>query len=167
MAPGGGTGSGPPPAGRREGGPVSVSSAAGARCAVSASQAIRSNDTREAERDCPAGACVARSGNRGILDPASTCIHGVRGRRKGGLWSRPFGTVGAARLSEVGMRVGGVVLLIWLIIGAIAAGQRGYYGSSSTTCAHAGTIVATVAAGPLNYVGVNPKVSCHLPSPSS
>jgi hypothetical protein len=65
------------------------------------------------------------------------------------------------------MRTGGVILLIWLIIGAIAAGQRGYYGSSSVSCAHAGTIVATVAAGPLNYVGVNPKVSCHVPSPSS
>jgi hypothetical protein len=65
------------------------------------------------------------------------------------------------------MRVGGIVLLIWLVIGAIAAGQRGYYGSSPTNCAHAGTIIATVAAGPLNYVGVNPKVSCHLPSPSS
>ena len=65
------------------------------------------------------------------------------------------------------MRVGWVVLVIWLIIGVIAAGQRGYYGSSSASCAHTGTIVATVAAGPLNYVGVNPKVSCHLPSPSS
>jgi hypothetical protein len=65
------------------------------------------------------------------------------------------------------MRVGGLVLLIWLVIGAIAAGQRGYYGSSADNCAHTGTIVATVAAGPLNYVGVNPKVSCHLPSPSS
>ena len=58
-------------------------------------------------------------------------------------------------------------MLIWLVIGAIAAGQRGYFGSSSVTCAHGGTIVATIAAGPLNYVGVNPKVSCHLPSPSS
>jgi hypothetical protein len=65
------------------------------------------------------------------------------------------------------MRVGGLVLLIWLIIGAIAAGQRGYYGSSTVSCAGTGTIVATIAAGPLNYVGVNPKVSCHLPSPSS
>jgi len=27
------------------------------------------------------------------------------------------------------MRVGGLVLLIWLVIGAIAAGQRGYYSS--------------------------------------
>ena len=44
------------------------------------------------------------------------------------------------------MRLGGVILLIWLIIGAIAAGQRGYYGSSSATCAHAGTIVVTVLA---------------------
>jgi hypothetical protein len=65
------------------------------------------------------------------------------------------------------MRVGGLVVLIWLIIGVIAAGQRGYYGSSAESCAGAGTIIATIAAGPLNYVGVNPKISCHLPSPSS
>jgi hypothetical protein len=65
------------------------------------------------------------------------------------------------------MRLGGLVILIWLIIGAIAAGQRGYYDSSSTTCAHTGTILVTVLAGPLNYVGVNPKLSCHLPTPSS
>lgn len=65
------------------------------------------------------------------------------------------------------MRVGGLVLLIWLVIGAVAAGQRGYYGSSGDNCAHTGTIVATVAVGPLNYLGVNPKVSCHVPSPSS
>lgn len=65
------------------------------------------------------------------------------------------------------MRVGGLVLLIWLVIGAIAAGQRGYYSSGSDNCAHAGTIVVTVAAGPLNYIGVNPKVSCHMPTPSS
>jgi hypothetical protein len=65
------------------------------------------------------------------------------------------------------MRLGGVILVIWLIIGAIAAGQRGYYDSSSATCAHAGTVVVTVLAGPLNYVGLNPKISCHLPSPSS
>lgn len=65
------------------------------------------------------------------------------------------------------MRVGGLILLIWLVIGAIAAGQRGYYDSGSANCAHAGTIAATVLAGPLNYVGVNPKISCHLPAPSS
>jgi hypothetical protein len=65
------------------------------------------------------------------------------------------------------MRIGVLIVLIWLVIGAIAAGQRGYYNSTSGSCTHAGTIVATVAAGPLNYVGVNPKVSCHAPSPSN
>jgi hypothetical protein len=65
------------------------------------------------------------------------------------------------------MRTGALILLIWLIIGAIAAGQRGYYNSEPGNCTRAGTIVATIAAGPLNYVGVNPKVSCHAPSPSN
>jgi len=58
------------------------------------------------------------------------------------------------------MRLGSVILAIWLIIGAIAAGQRGYYGSS-VSCAHAGTVLVTILAGPLNYIGANPKVSCH------
>ena len=64
------------------------------------------------------------------------------------------------------MRIGSIVLVVWLVIGAIAAGQRGYYDSSGEGCAHAGTIAVTVAAGPLNYVGVNPKVHCTVPQPS-
>jgi hypothetical protein len=59
------------------------------------------------------------------------------------------------------MRLGSALLLIWLVIGAIAAGQRHYYTTSSENCAGAGTIAVTVAAGPLNYFGVNPKVACH------
>jgi hypothetical protein len=59
-----------------------------------------------------------------------------------------------------------VVLVVWLIIGAIAAGQRHYYRNSKQTCASAGTIVVTILAGPLNYAGVNPKVNCHVPQPS-
>jgi hypothetical protein len=59
------------------------------------------------------------------------------------------------------MRLGAVILLIWLLIGAIAAGQRHYYSTSSANCAGAGTIVITVLAGPLNYIGANPKLSCH------
>jgi hypothetical protein len=59
-----------------------------------------------------------------------------------------------------------VLLLAWLIIGAIAAGQRGYYRGSAKTCARAGTIAVTIIAGPLNYVGVNPKIHCHTPQPS-
>ena len=64
------------------------------------------------------------------------------------------------------MRTGAIVLAVWLIIGAIAAGQRGYYDSSGEGCAHGGTIAVTVLAGPLNYVGVNPKVHCIVPQPS-
>jgi hypothetical protein len=64
------------------------------------------------------------------------------------------------------MRIAPVLLLVWLIIGAIAAGQRHYYDSSTTNCAKAGTIAVTILAGPLNYVGVNPKISCKAPQPS-
>jgi membrane protein YdbS with pleckstrin-like domain len=64
------------------------------------------------------------------------------------------------------MRTGSILLIVWLVIGAIAAGQRNYYSGSGANCAHAGTIAVTILAGPLNYVGVNPKVSCHAPQPS-
>jgi membrane protein YdbS with pleckstrin-like domain len=62
------------------------------------------------------------------------------------------------------MRIGTVIIIIWLIIGAIAAGQRHYYDSSKTNCAKSSTIALTILAGPLNYVGVNPKVTCPKPS---
>ena len=58
------------------------------------------------------------------------------------------------------MRIGTILLVIWIIIGAVAASQRHYFGSSSPSCARASTIAVTIAAGPLNYAGVNPKVSC-------
>lgn len=65
------------------------------------------------------------------------------------------------------MRIGSVLLVIWLVIGGIAAAQRGYFTGSNATCAKAGTIVVTVIAGPLNYLGVNPKLkNCQFPQPS-
>jgi hypothetical protein len=63
-------------------------------------------------------------------------------------------------------RLIGLAAVIWLVIGAIAAGQRHYYSGSHTNCAKAGTIVVTIAAGPLNYFGANPKVHCKVPKPS-
>ncbi|MBM0229745.1 MULTISPECIES: hypothetical protein [Micromonospora] len=65
-----------------------------------------------------------------------------------------------------GTSIVGVLVVIWLIIGAIAAGQRGYYSSDDKNCAEAGTILVTIVAGPLNYIGANPKVDCTLPEPS-
>jgi hypothetical protein len=63
------------------------------------------------------------------------------------------------------MKVIGVLLVIWLVIGAIAGAQRHYY-TGNASCARAGTIAVTIAAGPLNYVGANPKIKCHVPQPS-
>ena len=63
-------------------------------------------------------------------------------------------------------RVLAVILVIWFAIGAIAGAQRHYYNESHENCAKAGTIAVTILAGPLNYAGANPKVSCQLPQPS-
>jgi hypothetical protein len=64
-------------------------------------------------------------------------------------------------------RVVGLLVVVWLIVGAIAAFQRGYFTQAAQNCASAGTIALTVLAGPLNYVGVNPKVTdCNVPQPS-
>jgi hypothetical protein len=57
------------------------------------------------------------------------------------------------------------VLVAWLIIGVLAAGQRHYF-NGSVGCGKASTIAVTIIAGPLNYVGANPKVACHVPQPS-
>lgn len=46
-----------------------------------------------------------------------------------------------------------------LAIGAVAKGQRGYFGALSQNCAGAPTVVVTVVAGALNYLGVNVKSS--------
>lgn len=60
-----------------------------------------------------------------------------------------------------------LLVLVWLIIGVVAAGQRGYFTERDQNCASLGTIAVTVLAGPLNYAGVNPKVNnCNLPQPS-
>lgn len=66
------------------------------------------------------------------------------------------------------MRFVTVLVLVWLIVGAVATWQRGYFNNTTQNCSSAGTIVVTVIAGPLNYLGVNPKVSdCAIPQPSS
>ena len=70
----------------------------------------------------------------------------------------------ARRRSASGVGVGSIVLVVWLLIGAIAAGQRGYYTGGAQSCSKASTVVVTVLAGPLNYLGVNPKVACPKPS---
>ena len=65
------------------------------------------------------------------------------------------------------MRPGSLLLLVWLVIGCVAAGQRGYFSGDDADCAGLGTTAVTIVVGPLNYVGVNPKITdCDLPEPS-
>jgi hypothetical protein len=64
------------------------------------------------------------------------------------------------------MRTGSLILVLWLIIGIIAAGQRDYFTHEVENCSRALTIAVTIVAGPLNYVGLNPKINCKTPEPS-
>jgi hypothetical protein len=66
------------------------------------------------------------------------------------------------------VRIGSFLVVLWLVIGALAAYQRDYFSDDKdTSCAKTSTVVVTVIAGPLNYVGVNPKVKrCNVPEPS-
>ena len=62
-----------------------------------------------------------------------------------------------------------IIVIAWLVIGAVAALQRGYFGDDrDVNCKSAGDTVLTIVAGPLNYFGVNPKVDCkvNVPQPS-
>jgi hypothetical protein len=61
----------------------------------------------------------------------------------------------------------GILVVLWLLIGVLAAYQRDYFsGSNKPSCTTVSTIALTVVAGPLNYLGVNPKVTCKVPQPS-
>ena len=59
----------------------------------------------------------------------------------------------------------GVLVVVWLVVGAAAAAQRGYFGSDKDVdCKSGADTILTIVAGPLNYAGVNPKVKCPQPS---
>jgi hypothetical protein len=63
------------------------------------------------------------------------------------------------------MHIVSALLVTWLIIGAIAGGQRGYYSVPIGSCTKAGRITVTILAGPLNCVGAN-RTSAAPPQPS-
>jgi LytS/YehU family sensor histidine kinase len=64
------------------------------------------------------------------------------------------------------MRIGSVLVVVWLLIGLLAAMQRGYLSGSDANCAKVSTTTVTIVAGPLNYVGVNPQINCKNLQPS-
>jgi hypothetical protein len=62
----------------------------------------------------------------------------------------------------------GIIVVVWLVVGALAAYQRGYFSDErDVSCKEVSDTVLTVVAGPLNYFGVNPKVKCNVPQPST
>lgn len=60
----------------------------------------------------------------------------------------------------------GIIVVVWLLIGVLAAWQRGYFGDDQeVTCKTAGDTSLTIVAGPLNYLGANPKIDCDVKAP--
>jgi hypothetical protein len=66
-----------------------------------------------------------------------------------------------AQNREAAVRLASVLIFVWLLIGVLAAGQRHYYTTGSMDCAGIGTIAVTILFGPVNYVGGNPRLTCH------
>lgn len=61
----------------------------------------------------------------------------------------------------------GIIAILWLVSGIVAAAQRGYFREPPEHCSQAATIAVVIVAGPLNYLGANPRIGCELPQPSS
>ena len=60
-----------------------------------------------------------------------------------------------------------LIFFVWLLIGAAAAGQRGYFAHTPSNCSGGATIAVTLLAGPLNYIGIDPQIACNWPKPAS
>ena len=55
------------------------------------------------------------------------------------------------------MRFVTLLVIVWVVVGAIAAAQRGYFTHAAQSCAGAGTIAVTVIAGPPQLCGCQPQ----------
>ena len=65
-------------------------------------------------------------------------------------------------------RIVSIIVVVWLVVGVFAAVQRGYFGDDrDVNCKTTSDTLLTVVAGPLNYLGFNPQISCSAPKPST
>ncbi|MEU1982279.1 hypothetical protein [Nocardia sp. NPDC019395] len=71
------------------------------------------------------------------------------------------------RTGATGSRIVSLLILVWFVAGLLATWQRGYLNEPPTHCSHIATLAVNIIAGPLNYVGLNPKMGCTLPEPST
>ena len=54
-----------------------------------------------------------------------------------------------------------ILVLIWFVLGASSAHDRGYFDSGANRdCTFIGSALLTVVAGPLNYAGLHPHAAC-------
>jgi hypothetical protein len=54
-----------------------------------------------------------------------------------------------------------ILVIIWFVLGASSANDRGYFDSSKDRdCTFIGSALLTVVAGPLNYAGLHPRAAC-------
>jgi hypothetical protein len=60
----------------------------------------------------------------------------------------------------------GIVITAWLVLGIAASLQRGYLSNDqAVSCKTGADTGLTILSGPLNYVGVNPKIHCKVKAP--
>jgi carbon starvation protein CstA len=65
------------------------------------------------------------------------------------------------------VKFGTLAVIVWLLIGVIAAGERHDFNALPLSCDQAADITITIVAGALNYLGVDPHIDCHVPKPST
>jgi hypothetical protein len=54
-----------------------------------------------------------------------------------------------------------ILLIIWFVLGAASASDRGYFDTSKPRdCTFVGSALLTVVVGPINYAGFHPRASC-------
>ena len=54
-----------------------------------------------------------------------------------------------------------ILVIIWFVLGASVANERGYFDTGSDhDCTFIGSALLTVVAGPINYLGVTPRAAC-------
>jgi hypothetical protein len=54
-----------------------------------------------------------------------------------------------------------ILVIIWFVLGASVANQRGFFDSNANRdCDFIGSGLLTVVAGPINYAGVHPHAYC-------
>ena len=63
------------------------------------------------------------------------------------------------------MKIGSVILVVWLVIGALAAYQRNYFSSEPANCAQISTVLLTVV-GPAQLLRGQPEGGLPVAAPA-